>query len=154
MVDVEPGYASLVWFNISWCWTSYNQKDVTVVCGLFQRCTFCKQKGATIGCVVGACRKVFHFGCGKAGGTLHQYYDSYRYTIYHRCDHVRIRFMASKIHWSEVQEHWFSRNSPVNFSLTVVRSLAEIWNSVSNVSKQAIFTIKFKQPNYISVTLI
>lgn len=42
------------------------------------RCTYCKQKGATIGCVVGACRRVFHFGCGKKIGTLHQYYDSFR----------------------------------------------------------------------------
>ncbi|OWF45461.1 G2/M phase-specific E3 ubiquitin-protein ligase [Mizuhopecten yessoensis] len=42
------------------------------------RCTYCKQKGATIGCVVGACRRVFHFGCGRSGGTMHQYYDSFR----------------------------------------------------------------------------
>ena len=47
----------------------------------FQKCTFCKVKGATIGCVVGACRKVFHFGCGQANDTLHQYFGNFRYVV-------------------------------------------------------------------------
>ncbi|XP_060082874.1 uncharacterized protein DDB_G0284459-like [Ylistrum balloti] len=55
------------------------------------RCTYCKQKGATIGCVVGACRRVFHFGCGKTSGTMHQYYDSFRSF----CEDHRPRQMVS-----------------------------------------------------------
>ncbi|KAJ8308853.1 hypothetical protein KUTeg_013727 [Tegillarca granosa] len=31
-----------------------------------------------VGCVVGSCRRVFHFNCGRESGTLHQFYDSYR----------------------------------------------------------------------------
>lgn len=46
--------------------------------GLRLRCTFCKQKGATIGCVVGKCRTVFHFSCGINGKTLHQFFDTFR----------------------------------------------------------------------------
>ncbi|XP_033734617.1 uncharacterized protein DDB_G0284459-like [Pecten maximus] len=59
--------------------------------GVRLRCTYCKQKGATIGCVVGACRRVFHFGCGKTSGTLHQYYDSFRSF----CEDHRPRQMVS-----------------------------------------------------------
>lgn len=42
------------------------------------KCTFCRKNGATIGCVVKNCRKVFHFGCGQKAGALNQYFDSYR----------------------------------------------------------------------------
>lgn len=42
------------------------------------RCIFCRKNGATIGCVVKNCRKVFHFGCGQKAGALNQYFDSYR----------------------------------------------------------------------------
>ncbi|XP_029633246.1 uncharacterized protein LOC115209160 [Octopus sinensis] len=41
------------------------------------KCTFCRRNGATIGCVVKNCRKVFHFGCGQKAGALNQYFDSY-----------------------------------------------------------------------------
>lgn len=53
--------------------------------GLRLRCTFCKQKGATIGCVVGKCRTVFHFSCGINGKTLHQFFDTFSsYCLEHR----------------------------------------------------------------------
>ncbi|KAL3874226.1 hypothetical protein ACJMK2_037271, partial [Sinanodonta woodiana] len=42
------------------------------------KCIYCKKKGATIGCVVKSCRKVFHFGCGRKNSTLHQFFDTYR----------------------------------------------------------------------------
>ncbi|XP_046557955.1 uncharacterized protein LOC124267121 [Haliotis rubra] len=42
------------------------------------RCTYCKERGATIGCVVTSCRKAFHLTCGRKKGSLHQFYDSFR----------------------------------------------------------------------------
>ncbi|XP_061173871.1 uncharacterized protein LOC133182982 [Saccostrea echinata] len=45
--------------------------------GLRLRCTFCKSKGATIGCVVGKCRTVFHYSCGIESKTLHQFFDTF-----------------------------------------------------------------------------
>ncbi|KAK3105730.1 hypothetical protein FSP39_004435 [Pinctada imbricata] len=54
-----------------------NDIIVEVRRGTKLKCSFCKTKGATIGCVVGACRKVFHFGCGQAYNTLHQYFGNF-----------------------------------------------------------------------------
>ncbi|XP_041353287.1 uncharacterized protein LOC121371457 isoform X2 [Gigantopelta aegis] len=42
------------------------------------RCSYCKEKGSTIGCVVSSCRKTFHLCCGRKLGTLHQFFDSFR----------------------------------------------------------------------------
>ncbi|WAR19117.1 G2E3-like protein [Mya arenaria] len=42
------------------------------------RCSYCKKVGATIGCVVKNCKKMFHLGCGKENHTLHQFYDTFR----------------------------------------------------------------------------
>ncbi|XP_076099447.1 uncharacterized protein LOC143068936 isoform X2 [Mytilus galloprovincialis] len=42
------------------------------------KCYCCKKKGSTIGCVVGSCSKKFHLGCGRKGGTLHQFFGSFR----------------------------------------------------------------------------
>ncbi|CAG5126047.1 unnamed protein product, partial [Candidula unifasciata] len=42
------------------------------------KCCFCRQKGATIGCCVKSCRKVFHLSCGREHGTMHQFFDSFR----------------------------------------------------------------------------
>ncbi|KAK3092746.1 hypothetical protein FSP39_006825 [Pinctada imbricata] len=41
------------------------------------RCSYCKEKGATVGCVVSKCRHVFHFGCGLQHNTMHQYFDTF-----------------------------------------------------------------------------
>ncbi|XP_013404592.1 uncharacterized protein LOC106169620 [Lingula anatina] len=41
------------------------------------KCCFCKEKGATIGCVVRCCRQVFHFGCGRDNGVLNQFFGTY-----------------------------------------------------------------------------
>ncbi|ESO85653.1 hypothetical protein LOTGIDRAFT_107623, partial [Lottia gigantea] len=42
------------------------------------KCDYCKNPGATIGCVVTSCRRKFHFVCGKENGSLHQFYDTFR----------------------------------------------------------------------------
>jgi len=45
----------------------------------FQKCKFCNNIGASIGCNVKSCRITFHFPCGIANGVLAQYYGIFRY---------------------------------------------------------------------------
>ncbi|XP_059176429.1 PHD finger protein 7-like isoform X2 [Physella acuta] len=42
------------------------------------KCCFCHEKGATIGCCIGSCKKAFHLNCGRQNGTLHQFFDSFQ----------------------------------------------------------------------------
>jgi len=51
--------------------------DETLTC--FQRCRFCNNVGASIGCCVKSCRMSFHFPCGIANGVLAQYFGTFRY---------------------------------------------------------------------------
>ncbi|XP_074650131.1 uncharacterized protein LOC141905214 [Tubulanus polymorphus] len=41
------------------------------------KCGYCKNKGATIGCCMKACRMMFHFDCGRKNGALHQFFGTY-----------------------------------------------------------------------------
>ncbi|XP_029847528.2 G2/M phase-specific E3 ubiquitin-protein ligase isoform X2 [Ixodes scapularis] len=55
------------------------------------RCVYCKKQGATLGCCIKMCKKVFHVDCGNASDCLLQFYGDYRaYCPYHR-PHQRIR---------------------------------------------------------------
>lgn len=47
---------------------------------------------------------------------------------------------ACKINWSETSRPLIFRICPLNFALTVVRRLMQIWNLLSNIGKQAIFS--------------
>ncbi|XP_034247452.1 putative GPI-anchored protein pfl2 isoform X2 [Thrips palmi] len=40
-------------------------------------CSYCKQKGATIGCCVTSCKKKFHLPCGRKMGSMHQFFDQF-----------------------------------------------------------------------------
>ncbi|XP_050404720.1 uncharacterized protein LOC126820657 isoform X2 [Patella vulgata] len=52
--------------------------DKEITRGSRLRCEYCKNVGATIGCVVTSCRKKFHLVCGIENGSLHQFYDTFR----------------------------------------------------------------------------
>ncbi|XP_034937856.1 probable inactive serine/threonine-protein kinase scy2 [Chelonus insularis] len=41
-------------------------------------CSFCKKKGATLGCVNRKCKKVFHYPCGIKANTLHQFFGQFK----------------------------------------------------------------------------
>lgn len=41
------------------------------------RCSYCKKVGATIGCVMKNCKRMFHLCCGKENQTLHQFFDTF-----------------------------------------------------------------------------
>ncbi|XP_077521757.1 E3 ubiquitin-protein ligase PHF7-like isoform X3 [Amblyomma americanum] len=41
-------------------------------------CSFCKRKGATVGCCLKACKKVFHLPCGASNGCLLQFFGDFR----------------------------------------------------------------------------
>ncbi|XP_060566678.1 uncharacterized protein LOC132725559 [Ruditapes philippinarum] len=41
------------------------------------KCSYCKKVGATIGCVLRNCKKMFHLGCGRDNNTLHQYFGTF-----------------------------------------------------------------------------
>lgn len=41
------------------------------------RCNYCKMLGATIGCVVKNCKKMFHLCCGRENETMHQFFDTF-----------------------------------------------------------------------------
>ena len=49
----------------------------------FQKCTYCKQPNATIGCVRPNCRSCFHFGCGIDNGTLNQFFGNFWYVSFY-----------------------------------------------------------------------
>ncbi|XP_054281421.1 PHD finger protein 7-like [Macrosteles quadrilineatus] len=40
-------------------------------------CSFCKKKGASLGCEERKCSKKFHLPCGLKNGTLHQHFGEY-----------------------------------------------------------------------------
>ncbi|CAN8009067.1 unnamed protein product [Ixodes pacificus] len=42
------------------------------------RCVYCKKQGATVGCCIKMCKKVFHVDCGNASECLLQFYGDYR----------------------------------------------------------------------------
>ncbi|XP_045175865.2 uncharacterized protein LOC123536603 [Mercenaria mercenaria] len=41
------------------------------------RCSYCRKIGATIGCVIRNCKKMFHLGCGRSNNTLHQFFGTF-----------------------------------------------------------------------------
>ncbi|XP_071037747.1 PHD finger protein 7-like [Parasteatoda tepidariorum] len=41
------------------------------------KCFYCKKIGATVGCIVKMCRRVFHFPCGVQYHSLHQYFGNF-----------------------------------------------------------------------------
>ena len=49
-----------------------------------QRCRFCGEHGASIGCVVKSCRIGFHFPCGLKNGILSQYFGTFWFVCCHR----------------------------------------------------------------------
>lgn len=42
------------------------------------KCSYCKKKGAAIGCIVKSCRQMFHLPCGLENGSMHQFFDSFK----------------------------------------------------------------------------
>jgi len=45
--------------------------------GGFLKCTYCKQKYATVGCVGSGCRKCYHLPCGIENGSLQQFFGGF-----------------------------------------------------------------------------
>lgn len=41
------------------------------------RCSYCKKVGATIGCVIRNCKKMFHLGCGRTNKAMHQFFGTF-----------------------------------------------------------------------------
>ncbi|XP_069680738.1 uncharacterized protein [Periplaneta americana] len=41
-------------------------------------CFYCKKPGATLGCCVPRCKKVFHLPCGRREGSLHQFFGQFK----------------------------------------------------------------------------
>ena len=44
---------------------------------LIQRCRHCSTSTATIGCVIKACKSMYHFGCGVENKAIFLYYDNF-----------------------------------------------------------------------------
>lgn len=47
-------------------------------CSQIQKCIYCKEIGANIGCCAPKCRHTFHTTCGLHSGSLMQFEDPYR----------------------------------------------------------------------------
>ncbi|CAK9815540.1 G2/M phase-specific E3 ubiquitin-protein ligase [Anthophora quadrimaculata] len=48
-------------------------------------CSYCKKKGATLGCCNTKCKKIFHYPCGLRAGTLNQFFGEFRsFCVKHR----------------------------------------------------------------------
>jgi PHD-like zinc-binding domain len=47
----------------------------------WQRCKFCGDYGASVGCVVKSCRAGFHFPCAITNGVLSQYFGEFRLVL-------------------------------------------------------------------------
>jgi hypothetical protein len=45
---------------------------------VFQTCWYCKKSGATVGCCMSRCKKVFHLPCGRREGSLHQFFGQFK----------------------------------------------------------------------------
>lgn len=68
----------------------YNDIQKEIKRGQRLYCTYCKQKGATLGCSIRKCRTVFHLPCGLSNDSLHQFFGQFRsYCPVHRpCQEV------------------------------------------------------------------
>lgn len=63
----------------------YNDIQKEIKRGQRLYCTYCKHKGATLGCSIRKCRTVFHLPCGLHNDSLHQFFGQFRsYCSLHR----------------------------------------------------------------------
>ena len=42
------------------------------------KCSYCRKKGATVGCAEPRCKKTYHLPCGSSHNSLQQYYDQFK----------------------------------------------------------------------------
>ncbi|CAH1261920.1 G2E3 [Branchiostoma lanceolatum] len=58
----------------------FREQEIIKECKRGQRlkCSFCEQKGATIGCCTKRCRIAFHLPCGMENKTLHLFFDDFK----------------------------------------------------------------------------
>jgi len=52
--------------------------NISPITFFFQKCSFCKVKGGSIGCGNSWCKKSYHYGCGKDNGAMFTYHGNYR----------------------------------------------------------------------------